>query len=100
MEQNRSRDLETTTPIRLPRTEYSEAVVRKSLYWLSEDCEWQLNIDEENWVIILSADNAAISKLHRLLNDFSLREKLDERTGTLRNQVIDAALTRLASNGK
>lgn len=87
-------------PIRLPRTQYSETVVRKSLYWLSEVCDWQLDVDEDAWLVSIPEDNVDISQLHRLLNDFTLREKLDQKTGALRNRVIDAALTRLASDGK
>lgn len=45
--------------------------------------------------MLLSADSEGIAQFHRVLNDFVLREKLDRKTGKLRDQVIEAALKRI-----
>ena len=86
--------------IRLPKHDYSESVVRKALYWASEIGEWQLEHDGNDWIITLDSDSEGVTDLHRILNDFILREKLDAKTADLRDDVIRAAMTRLASGGK
>lgn len=82
--------------IAVPKSQYSEAVIRKSVYWLSESCAWELADEEDAWVITLHADAPEhAATLHRLLNDFRLRESLDAATKGLRAQVIRAALQKL-----
>ena len=75
------------------KDKYTEAVIRKSLYWLSEKCKWKLNDCSSTWEveIHISEDlESNIYEFHRLLNDFLLREKLDIETGALRKKVISA----------
>jgi His-Xaa-Ser system protein HxsD len=75
---------------------YSEQVVRKSLYWLSELSGWELSDDAASWIVNLHSDSAeATTTLHRLLNDFLLRESIDRTTKGLRARVISAALKKL-----
>ena len=81
--------------IKLKKAGYSEAVVRKALYWLSEVSDWQLQEDELYWLIDISEtpNQADVkSELNRLLNDFLLREKLDNKTGNLRDRIVTSAL--------
>lgn len=76
---------------------YSEQVIRKSLYWLSEHAEWGLSECDENWEIsILKGDDAAVAALNRLLNDFLLREKIDNETLGMRKEIVKGALVGLA----
>ena len=88
------------TKIVLPKADYSETVVRKTLYWMSEVCHWQLDSVDEDWVVYLDAGNDGLGEFHRILNDFILREKLDVETKNLRMEIINAALTRLGSGAK
>ena len=81
--------------IRLSKVCYSELVVRKALYWWSEHSDWELDFDEESWIITFSTNNnISESKPHfyRILNDFVLREKLDEQTQHLRLKIVKSAL--------
>ena len=85
--------------VKLPKASYSEAVVRKSLYWLSEQCQWTLNEHNEAWRIQLFIEDHDIQKvssiLQRLLNDFKLREQLDSQTQQLRQKIINACLKQI-----
>ncbi len=83
--------------IKLEKSNYSESVIRKSLYWLSEVSDWQLQEDSTSWDVMLNTISdeqkfTIISELHRLMNDFILREKLDNDTLGMRNQIVVAAL--------
>jgi len=51
-------------------------------------------------VISLNTGDDGLADFHRILNDFILREKLDVETKNLRTEIINAALTRLASGAK
>lgn len=81
--------------VTLPKARYSETLVRKALYWLSERCAAAMDEDEEFWYITLDADDCAF-ELHRLLSDFLLREKHDVATKGMRLAIVGAALKRLA----
>lgn len=80
------------------KDKYTEDVIRKSLYWLSEKCKWKLCDCSSTWEIEIqdSEDlDSNIFDFHRLLNDFLLREKLDKETGSLRKKVISASLSKM-----
>ena len=81
--------------VTLPKARYSETLVRKALYWLSERCGATLDEDNEFWYVTLDADDCTF-ELHRLLSDFSLREKHDVATKGMRLAIVRAALKRLA----
>lgn len=79
--------------IRLSQDNYSEAVLRKSLYWSDPDTSWMLGVHEGFWVISVEEPVQSFeATLHRYLNDFLLREKLDVRTRSLREDLIKASL--------
>lgn len=82
----------------LSKNEYSESVIRKSLYWLSESHSWSLESDEERWIVCFDNPSAdVVSELFRLLNDFKLREQLDASTKHLRLELIRSALHEIAN---
>ena len=81
--------------INLLKARYSENVVRKALYWISEQCGATIKETDEFWLIALDADDCAF-ELQRLLNDFLLREKHDVVTKNMRLAIVSAALKRLA----
>lgn len=83
------------TSYRFAKAQVSEPVLRKALYWLSEQTDWQLDDAGEEFQVTLSSPEAA-AELHRLVNDFVLRETLDRKTGQARERVIAAALDRLS----
>ena len=80
--------------ITLPKSKYSELVVRKSLYWLSRESEWILEENNDVWSIkFLIADSAELTaKFHRHLNDYILREKLDSHSNELKAAIIKKSL--------
>jgi His-Xaa-Ser system protein HxsD len=60
--------------ISLSKSNYSEWVIRNSLYWLTSVTDWQLSDSDSVWTISLMDNNDQIvSQLHRLLNDYKLR---------------------------
>ena len=88
--------------ISLPIDKYSEQVIRKSLYWLSEKCKWQLIEKSDSWNITIFGEDSLeeyANEFNRLLNDFKLREKLDSETKNLRLKVVSAALKKMSEDG-
>ena len=77
----------------------SESVIRKALYWASESIDWQLESSSDHWRISWTGYASDKAQLDRLINDFLLREQLDQRTGDLRRHAIEAALRRLTEGG-
>lgn len=86
--------------VNLPKVDFSESVVRKALYWMTEEFAWKLDQDRECWIVTVSSSeqNMEICRqtLDRLLNDFLLREKLDAKTKGLREKIVLSALRRLS----
>jgi hypothetical protein len=81
--------------ITLQKSNYSETVLRKSLYWLSSDAEWILEESLENWVIVITNNKNNIdieSKFHRLVNDQILREKISIKSKNSREHIISKVL--------
>lgn len=83
------------TTARFPKASISEQVLRKALYWLSESGGWELSEDFDQFEVIL-VNESLKRELHRLVNDFRLREELDTRTSSARENVVMAALNRLS----
>lgn len=80
--------------IYLSKMLYSQMVVRNSLYWCSPEGEWLLQETDENWIVQLNGHSALFeTTLHRHLNDFVLRETLEEKTRVKKEKIILAALT-------
>ncbi len=84
-----------TIKITLQKSNYSETVLRKSLYWLSSDAEWILEGNSENWVIVITNNKNNIdieSKFHRLVNDQILREIISIKSKGSRENIISKVL--------
>ncbi|MDK1703109.1 His-Xaa-Ser system protein HxsD [Serratia rubidaea] len=75
------------------KSKYSEWVIRNSLYWLTQKTAWKLEDEGASWIIFL--ENGAPDcefELERLINDYQLREKLQQQTGVLRDSIIRKVL--------
>ena len=85
--------------ISLSKSDYSENVIRKSLYWLSEFTPWSLEASNNMWVVKLNCSDSEIfiikSKLDELLNDNLLRERLDLESKHIRKKIIKSVLTKV-----
>lgn len=72
---------------------YSEWVIRNSLYWMTPLTRWKLHEDVSHWIISFENDNPKfLYEFDRLLNDYSLREKLQHKTGALRGSIVHKVL--------
>lgn len=88
---------DTMREVTLAKNLYSEEVIRKALYWLSPTTRWTLDCNRQSWIVrIEDGDEATEPELHRLLNDFVLREKISGSTDHLRLAAIKAALRKLS----
>ncbi|WP_275267301.1 His-Xaa-Ser system protein HxsD [Pantoea ananatis] len=80
------------------KTMHSEWVVRNSLYWMSAVVRWELDENEENWLVSFDHWNDEIEfEFERLLNDYKLREKLQAHTVQVRTSIIDNVLRSIDS---
>ena len=67
---------------------YSEWVIRNSLYWFSNYSKWSLEESEEFWSVSIQEDEeSAIQELDRLINDYLLREKIMKKTECVREKI-------------
>ncbi|HCV01583.1 MAG TPA: His-Xaa-Ser system protein HxsD [Pseudoalteromonas sp.] len=82
------------------KQQYSEVVLRKALYWLQHQYQWALEDNENEWLIKVSCDGNDFihfqSELNKLLNDYSLRDKLNSNTEDLKLAIIRKALKDLS----
>lgn len=69
--------------------------MRKALYWLSKESAWTLRESDTQFIVTIENKKAA-QELHALVNDFQLRERLDDITGNARLLAVNAALERIA----
>jgi len=92
------------TIVQLRKDAFSENVIRKSLYWLSEICKWELCETDNNWLVTLMPrspdDRTCKAELDRLLNDFKLREELDKSTKGMRVKIVSAVLKKLGEHNE
>ncbi|WP_244913651.1 His-Xaa-Ser system protein HxsD [Pantoea coffeiphila] len=80
------------------KTEYSEWVVRNSLYWMSAITHWQLDGDDRDWIVSFKLSNDEVEfEFERLLNDYKLREQLQVHTDAVRTAIIDNVLRSIDS---
>ena len=82
------------------KNEFSNTVVRKALYWLSEKATWNIKDVDEKYIINIepievSNSSSIEDEFHRLLNDFYLREQIDKSNKGLRKEIIKQALTKV-----
>jgi His-Xaa-Ser system protein HxsD len=78
----------------LLKSSYTEWVVRNSLYWISSMSAWSLEDDETRWTVhfkVYSEDVA--QEFSRLLNDYCLREKLNNKTVVHRDAIAKNVLS-------
>ena len=67
---------------------YSEWVIRNSLYWFSNHSKWSLEESVESWSVSIQEDEeSAIQELDRLINDYLLREKIMKKTEGVREKI-------------
>lgn len=82
----------------ISKTDYSEWVIRNSLYWMSTLTRWDLDENEQNWIVSFETYNDEVRfEFERLLNDYKLREKLQFHTGQVRASIIDNVLKSIDS---
>lgn len=87
--------------ISLAKSSYSEWVVRNSLYWFSSVTDWQLSDSDSYWTITLTDnDEQIVSQLHRLLNDYKLREIIANKTQRITDSIAVNVLTSIDSRLK
>lgn len=80
------------------KNEYSEWVLRSSLYWMSAAARWKLDEGHEHWFVSFESYNDEVEfEFERLLNDYKLREKLQAHTGQVRTSIIDNVLRSIDS---
>ncbi|UTP72754.1 His-Xaa-Ser system protein HxsD [Alteromonas sp. LMIT006] len=87
--------------ILLKKKSTSEIALRKALYWLDDDCMWTLTESDNEWLIEVSCDENLkelyISKIHKLVNDYTLRERISSKTDSLKNAIIKKTLKDLTT---
>lgn len=72
---------------------YSEWVMRSCLYWMTSLTQWKLSEDKSYWTISFENDSPeCLYEFERLLNDYTLREKLQHKTGSLRDSIVHRVL--------
>ncbi|WLS79827.1 His-Xaa-Ser system protein HxsD [Erwinia pyri] len=82
----------------ISKNEYSEWVLRSSLYWMSAVARWKLDEDEQSWGVSFEPFNDQVEfEFERLLNDYKLRQKLQTHTGQVRTSIIDNVLRSIDS---
>lgn len=82
----------------ISKNEYSEWVLRNSLYWMSAITRWKLEEDDCSWLVSFELWNDEVEfEFERLLNDYKLREKLQAHTGQVRASIIDNVLRSIDS---
>lgn len=80
------------------KNEYSEWVIRNTLYWMSSITRWKLDDNEQTWIVSFELFNDQVDfEFERLLNDYKLREKLQEYNGHVRASIIDNVLRSIDS---
>lgn len=77
----------------LKKDVYSEWVIRNTLYWISPVSSWKLKENISSWTISFENDSPeCLYEFERLLNDYALREKLQQKTGALRDSIVHKVL--------
>lgn len=82
--------------IKITNSQYSEIVVRKTLYWMSTMTEWTLVIKDDTAEVVFINDNEEVDYyFHQLLNDFKLREQVESKTKNIRDSIMHKVLASL-----
>ena len=84
--------------IKISKKNYSEWVLRNSLYWMSAVARWKLDENDEDWLVSFELCNDEVEfEFERLLNDYKIREKLQAHTVQVRTSIIDNVLRSIDS---
>ncbi|TFB57028.1 His-Xaa-Ser system protein HxsD [Klebsiella pneumoniae subsp. pneumoniae] len=63
------------------------------LYWMTPLTRWKLLEELSSWTISFENDSPeCLYEFERLLNDYALREKLQHKTGALRDSIVHKVL--------
>lgn len=77
----------------LQKDQFSEWVIRNTLYWMTPVSSWKLEENISSWIIFFETNSPECEfEFERLVNDFSLREKLHHQTGQLRDAIVSKVL--------
>ena len=80
----------------LQKDQFSEWVIRNTLYWMTPVSSWKLEENISSWIIFFETSSPECEfEFERLVNDFSLREKLHHQTGQLRDAIVSKVLRSL-----
>ena len=78
---------------KLDKKNYSEYVIRNSLYWQSQFCSWHLEETPLEWIVVVEAESPKdYFEFERLLNDYKLREAVMSKTNDIRTSIVDSVL--------
>jgi His-Xaa-Ser system protein HxsD len=91
-----------TRILEISKSNLDELSLRKSLYWIDENCMWKIDENNDYWRINISCDSDTIEKeyanLNALINDYIIRYKLSYDSQITREKIIANALSKLASD--
>lgn len=77
----------------LQKDQFSEWVIRNTLYWMTPFTQWKLEENISSWIIFFETKSPDCEfEFERLLNDYKLREKLQHQTGQLRDAIVSKVL--------
>lgn len=84
--------------IKISNEDYSEWVIRHSLYWISSKTQWTVSKNKESWKITLQSSNTeTTSELYRLLNDYKLREIIQSQSGSA-SELTSIVISQIKKN--
>lgn len=81
------------TEIKLDKANYSQWVIRNSLYWMSSYTRWTLEEIDNQWKITFEDNNESnLFEFNKLINDYILREKIELKTKKVKESIINKVL--------
>lgn len=79
--------------IKLDKINYSQWVIRNSLYWMTSYTRWTLEEIDNQWKITFENNNESnLFEFNKLINDYILREKIELKTGKVKESIISKVL--------
>lgn len=86
--------------ILLKKNHLSIIALRKALYWLNDECTWNINETNTDWRVEIYCDEQNEQYysgiVYKLTNDYALREHIDSNTDDLKLAIITKALKDLS----
>ena len=75
--------------------------IRKALYWLNDECIWDLKESNTDWIIELNCNTDKEEYysgiINKLINDYALRELINSDTDELKQAIINKSLKDLSA---